>query len=545
MVLPVVYIVIVPNEEDRWIFDYRVTFEFEDQHDFGQKRHIYSSSTGGIILDQDNNKHRGVYQGRPFPTVTPPTAPTLANQPVDHTGENQKKIPISILRRKFDELINRRNGADDSPNSPLRKVRLGLLPSGNLPPESYFDVQSLINGNDGKAHYISNPASEGQLFKGYVYLKDIDTAPLRIAVDAWQAAPLAVTVDFKPGGMVTIPAVDTLTLYKLTITLKFTLDKGIVSNQFGAQHTVVDLMSWITDLQNMTVTLNHVDGNEVIYYRYTGTFLHQPVDLVSTVSNVNDLFLNQVIQVTLNSDSVANDQIQGILRDEIGAQLISARDSFNSLVTSWLLGGVADDELNTDENNAVIQGIGIENANPELGIPEDILVISYIGPRNVFVPPKPADWPSPGHPSPAHDFSPGTLANIDHIVVLTKENRSFDHMLGYLSLPVEQGGMGRQEVDGLKGGETNSYQGEIYPSFKLEQTRFAPGPPNGYESVYHAVDGGKMDGFVASHAEANSDQWLAKSWGITPARRCLSLTRWHVTSRWAPLVCKPSGPNVP
>ena len=507
MVLPVVYIVIVRNDdEDRWIFDYRVTFEFVDPHDFGQKPQIYSSSTGGIILDQDNNKHRGVYQGRPFPTVTPPTAPTLANQPVDHTGESQKKIPISILRRKFDELINRRNGTDDSPNPPLRKVHLGFLPAGNLPPESYSDVQSLINGNDGKAHYISNPSSRGQLFKGYVYLKDIDTASLRMAVDAWQAAPLAATVDFKPGGMVTIPDIDTLTMYKLTITLKFTLDKRIVSNQFGAHHTVVDLMSWITDLQNMTVTLDHVDNFGVIYYRYIGTFLHQPVDLVSTASNAQDLFLDQVIQVTLLSDSGANDQIQGILRDEIGANLIPARDGFNSLVTSWLLGGVADDELNTDENNAVIQGIGIENANPELGIPEDLLVIDYMGPRNVFVPPKPADWPSPGHPSPAHDFSPGTLANIDHIVVLTKENRSFDHMLGYLSLPVEQGGMGRQEVDGLKGGETNPYQGENFPSFKLDQTRFVPGPPNGYESVHHAINGGKMDGFVTSHAEANSDK---------------------------------------
>ncbi len=35
MVLPVVYIVIVPNGDDRWIFAYSITFEFEDAHDFG------------------------------------------------------------------------------------------------------------------------------------------------------------------------------------------------------------------------------------------------------------------------------------------------------------------------------------------------------------------------------------------------------------------------------------------------------------------------------------------------------------------------------
>jgi len=31
------------------------------------------------------------------------------------------------------------------------------------------------------------------------------------------------------------------------------------------------------------------------------------------------------------------------------------------------------------------------------------------------------------------------------------ENRSFDHILGYLSLPAGQGGMGRSDVDGLTG----------------------------------------------------------------------------------------------
>ena len=53
------------------------------------------------------------------------------------------------------------------------------------------------------------------------------------------------------------------------------------------------------------------------------------------------------------------------------------------------------------------------------------------------------------------DFSPGSLSNIDHIVILTMENRSFDQMLGYLSLPPEKGGMGRTDVDGLKGNEVN------------------------------------------------------------------------------------------
>jgi phospholipase C len=45
------------------------------------------------------------------------------------------------------------------------------------------------------------------------------------------------------------------------------------------------------------------------------------------------------------------------------------------------------------------------------------------------------------------------LQKIDHIVILAMENRSFDQMLGYLSLEA-----GRTDVNGLKGGERNSYR---------------------------------------------------------------------------------------
>jgi phospholipase C len=51
----------------------------------------------------------------------------------------------------------------------------------------------------------------------------------------------------------------------------------------------------------------------------------------------------------------------------------------------------------------------------------------------------------------------GRGQQIDHIVVLMMENRSFDHMLGYLSLPDEgpgskTGGRGREDVDGFDAG---------------------------------------------------------------------------------------------
>ena len=83
------------------------------------------------------------------------------------------------------------------------------------------------------------------------------------------------------------------------------------------------------------------------------------------------------------------------------------------------------------------------------------------------------------------------------------ENRSFDHILGYLSLPVADRGMGRSDVDGLKGGEENSYLGTVYPSYPLTDTLFAPDPPHGYEPVAHAINGGAMDGFASSFGNAH------------------------------------------
>jgi hypothetical protein len=158
---------------------------------------------------------------------------------------------------------------------------------------------------------------------------------------------------------------------------------------------------------------------------------------------------------------------------------------------------VADDTQNTDDNNAVISGVGIVNDN---------IVISYTGARNLFVEEPPADWPAAGKASTTYDFSPGNLSNIDHIVVLMMENRSFDRMMGYLSLPTADGGMARSDVDGLKGGEVNTYNGIPYVSYALTDTLFTPDPPHGHEPVTHAIDGGLMDGFVLSYATAHSDE---------------------------------------
>jgi phospholipase C len=521
MVLPVVYIVIVPNGDNQWTFDYQVTFEFESPQDSGQKPQIYQSRINGVILDQRNNKHMGVYQGRPFPTVAPPTAPKLTNQPVDHTGDqHRKEISIPFLRRKFDEFINSRNGPDTSHDPPLHKIHLSSsffsspkwLQADDLLPECYADVQSIIAGGDGQVHYVSSPISLGQFYQGILgdaYIGNLYSASMGLGVDASSPTPITLTVNFAPGILNIVPFGD-VEVHRLSISLKLTLELATVDrqNSFGQRVavTVADLMSWVPEIENMAVKTDHI-VDFVPFLRYTGTFLHQPVDLVSSDSKGN-LFVEQVIKVDLDLGGAFDpgETVRQTIRDKIFERLATPdaitsttpRDGINSMVTSWLLGGVADDEENTDENNAMIQYIEVLPANPELGIVEDTLVISYAGPRNVFVPQPPADWP------PA-DFSPGLLANIDHIVVLMMENRSFDHMLGYLSLPTSQRGMGRQDVDGLKGGEFNPYNGQNFPSLELTETTFSPDPPHGYEPVHRAINGGKMDGFVQSYAEAYGD----------------------------------------
>lgn len=94
------------------------------------------------------------------------------------------------------------------------------------------------------------------------------------------------------------------------------------------------------------------------------------------------------------------------------------------------------------------------------------------------------------------------LAPIEHIVVLMMENRSFDHQFGSLSL-LE----GRQDVDGLEGGETNpGPNGENVEIFHLDPFRKLHHLPHKWEPMHAAFNNGKNDGFVMAHHEANKHE---------------------------------------
>jgi phospholipase C len=99
------------------------------------------------------------------------------------------------------------------------------------------------------------------------------------------------------------------------------------------------------------------------------------------------------------------------------------------------------------------------------------------------------------------------LMRIEHIVVLQLENRSFDHMLGYLAhrgneLP-DHGELGTK-VEGLAG-KTNSYRGTEYGAEVLDEEAFDTqhlDPPHGDAEVKVQIAGGQMTGFL--------DAWAAK-----------------------------------
>lgn len=102
------------------------------------------------------------------------------------------------------------------------------------------------------------------------------------------------------------------------------------------------------------------------------------------------------------------------------------------------------------------------------------------------------------------------LASLKHIVVLMMENRSFDHMLGYLK-------QDWPELDGLNGNETNpdtTGQAQSVQPTAAAQSELDPDPDHSWEGVNlqifgnaAGVDDGspKMQGFIKSYYTKRED----------------------------------------
>jgi phospholipase C len=142
------------------------------------------------------------------------------------------------------------------------------------------------------------------------------------------------------------------------------------------------------------------------------------------------------------------------------------------------------------------------------------------------------DAATPGAPAPG----PAGLAGIDHVVVLMLENRSFDHMLGYLYADSGNVSPGGQPFEGLTGQETNPDASgtpvSVYPITPATPSAyFMPGadPGEGYQATNDQLWGSNtapaagtaatMNGFIKDFAYTikweTSEKWSIVA-GTTP-----------------------------
>jgi phospholipase C len=111
---------------------------------------------------------------------------------------------------------------------------------------------------------------------------------------------------------------------------------------------------------------------------------------------------------------------------------------------------------------------------------------------------------------------PAGLDNLKHIVVLMMENRSFDHMLGGLSLVMENGQKKYPNINGLTGDEsnldTNGAIVKVQPNAKF-QSQLDPDPDHHFPGVDMQIFGAppgpgrvaNMQGFVKDYFSQTND----------------------------------------
>lgn len=153
----------------------------------------------------------------------------------------------------------------------------------------------------------------------------------------------------------------------------------------------------------------------------------------------------------------------------------------------------------------------------------------------------PTDVP-PGDSGPLPTTPKELLGNIEHIVVLMMENRSFDHFLG--SLARDAAYPARAVVDGLKGTESNPSSDGTTEVALFKLTNFTPvDPPHDWDSEHTQFNGGKNDGFVRSHAGEFEHEVMGYH-----DRSQLPLYYWFadnftVCDRWFASLMGPTWPN--
>jgi phospholipase C len=268
--------------------------------------------------------------------------------------------------------------------------------------------------------------------------------------------------------------------------------------QFETRGTEIDNAFVDVDLEGATVTVRlSLDGHFDSLGRPTGRIRITPTAQVGLRGTTGETFLSGLLSVLIPGLSLA-DRLANIRRVREAMQ--QAVDRFLATaenqvaIGEYLAKGLAQLAVFGDQFYDVA---GAANA---------ILVSHY----------NPAPQPPPNFslieaPLTLEDqlavnrINAVGLANldkIDHIVVLMQENRSFDHMLGYLRKD-----KGRTDVEGLTGTESNAAPGRNPRTvYQLPDTVFLDDPAHEHDQVLLQIADGAMSGFMASFIGRHPDK---------------------------------------
>lgn len=380
----------------------------------------------------------------------------------------RKVIPLDLLQRKFDEFFNNRE-------KPLFKFRLHGTEWGKGELNVSFDDpvkgwRPFIDPIEFDNLWIDVQAP---LPNTSYRFNDLNTNRFTVNVIRAQPLGIEVRVYFETEGeelkLEQYPNVD---FDGLNIKLKM---------EFSSRDGAVDLVGWMDEVD---AAINNVEvlqlpNSVIVKVKFREKMFEAAGPLLDAAKQaLRKKLLKEFINTdaSVNVDVLPDGWVARRIEGTVDAKIAEAlkgdpekpedSNALKKIVTPWLVGGEFHVLSVASDNQA--------------------LIIDYVLPLGQLE-------PFPENPQPPLD--PGRLANIDHIVVLMMENRSFDHMLGYLN---KHGG--RAEIDGLRGGEKNPYKGLDYASLPLPGTVFIQSPCHEHECVVNQVNGAKMDGFVADFA---------------------------------------------
>ena len=384
----------------------------------------------------------------------------------------RKVIPLELLQRKFDEFFNKRA-------RPLFQLHIDGDRMGASTLSVFLDGP--LRGYDLEHPMVKKDmAGQGEVlsFPGIVYgshrfrFSDVNSDGLSVNVVPGPPAGIEVVLHFETSGEeIKVEDFPNINFDGFNIRMNM---------EFGSSSGSVDLVAWIDEIDTAmaNVQISQIGNGMVkLSVKFRGKEVEgggMAVALDSAKNALRHKLINQFIKadVSVNVDWLPDGTVASTVEHTLNTRIFEAlkekkvRDALKQVLTRWIVGG--DFHVMT-----------VATSGPSV-------TIDYVLPLGQLE-------PFPEKPQPALD--PGLLANIDHVVVLMMENRSFDHMLGYLS---KEGG--RTDIDGLRGGEKNTYKGRDYFSFPLPDTVFAEGPCHEHECVAIQVNGGKLDGFVVDYA---------------------------------------------